>query len=93
MAQSLEDALDKIAADNDLTNIAVGRMPVGTRIVRTATVHYSGHARDGIGCSSGHSDVSIQLALMDALSKAAANRAPEIVGCDKLPDVALAEAA
>lgn len=91
--QSLEDALDKIAADNDLTSVAVGRMPVGNRVVRKAIVHYDGYARDGIGCSSGYSDVSIQLALMEALSKAAANRTPTIVGCDKLPDVALAEAA
>ena len=77
MAQvSFEEYLDKVAADNDLTNIALGRMPVGDRIVRTATVHYAGHARDGIGCSSGHSDTSVREALARAVEKAAENRTP-----------------
>ncbi|GGB14837.1 hypothetical protein GCM10011380_00310 [Sphingomonas metalli] len=84
-AGSLEAALDKIAADNGLTSVSVGRMVVGDRIVRTANVHYTGYARDGIGCSQGHSDVSIRLALTEALTKAAQNRTPEIVGADALP--------
>lgn len=77
MAQaSFEEYLDKVAADNDLTTIALGRMAVGARIVRTATVHYTGHARDGIGCSSGSSDTCVREALYEALKKAAENRTP-----------------
>lgn len=92
-ALTLEAALDKIAADNDLTNIAIGRMLVGERIVRTATVHYKGYARDGIGCDSGSSDISNDLALAQALTKAVQNRTPEIVMADPLPTLAMQVAA
>lgn len=74
--QTFEEYLDKIAADNDLTSIQLGRMPVGDRIVRTATVHYAGHTRGGICCQSGDSDTSVREALYQAIEKAQADRAP-----------------
>lgn len=82
---TLEAALDKIAADNDLTSVAVGRMKVGECIVRTAIVHYDGFARDGIGCDSGQSDTSNIEALTRALAKAVANRTPLAAPVDALP--------
>lgn len=91
MAQaSFEDYLDKVAADNDLTSIALGRMPVGDRIVRTATVHYTGHALDGIRCSSGQSADSVREALHRAIEAAQANRAPVAVMPCAVPAVELA---
>lgn len=82
---SLEAALDKIAADNDLTSVTIGRMAVGDRVVRTAMVHYKGFARDGIGCDSGQSDVSNIEALTLALAKAVENRTPLAAPVDALP--------
>lgn len=83
--QTLEAVLDKIAAENDLTTIAVARMRVGDRIVCSATVHYSGHAQNGIGCSSAHSDHSLQDALHKAIVTASENRAPVPVTPVQLP--------
>ena len=91
MAQAtFEDYLDQIAEDNDLTSIALGRMPVGDRILRTATVHYTGHALDGIRCSSGHSDTSVREALHRAIEAAQANRAPVAVMPCAVPSLELA---
>lgn len=87
---TLEEYLDKVAADNDLTTVAVGRMLVGERIVRTATVHYTGHAADGIACDSGTSDTSVREALHKAIEKAQANRAPLAVMPCAIPSLELA---
>ena len=88
MSASLEAALDAIASDNALTSVTVGRMPVGDRIIRTASVHYEGFARDGIGCSQAHSDTSIADALAKALANAVTNRTPVSVVPVSLPTLA-----
>ena len=82
---TLEAVLDRIAAENEVTTISVGRMVVGGRIVRTATVHYEGHAADGVPCDSGHSDTSIREALHKAIKNAAANRTPRAIVPVELP--------
>lgn len=87
---TFEEYLDKIAADNDLTSIAVGRMQVGERVVRTATVHYAGHANDGIRCSSGNSDDSTREALHRAIEAAQANRKPTAYVPCAIPTMELA---
>jgi hypothetical protein len=73
---TLEQQIDQIAADHGVDSIAVGRMPVGERIVWTATVHWSGFSRTGTACVHGYSDDSIQGALSDALKQVAAARVP-----------------
>ena len=89
-ARTLEAALEKIMADNDLTSIRVGIMTVGARKVRTANVHYAGHARDGINCSTEHSDHSIQDAIHKALLTAASNRTPAVTMPCTLPTLVTA---
>lgn len=80
---TLEAALDKIAADNNLTSISVGRMPVGDRMVYTANVHWEGFARSGNSCAGGNSEQSIRHALADAITAAQADRTPlDIVPCE-----------
>lgn len=74
--QTLEQALAKIAADNGLDRVDVGRMPVEDRIVFCATVHWTGFAANNIPCATGHSDKSIRHAMEAALEAAAGNRAP-----------------
>lgn len=91
MAQSLEDTLAAIAAAHNFNSVTVGRMPVDDRVVYTASVHYDGYARDGIGCEHGKSDDSIRGALNDAIEKAAKNRRPSDTDVGPIP--ALAEAA
>jgi hypothetical protein len=92
-APTLEEALAKVAADNNFTSVSVGRMPVGDRIVWTASVHFDGHARDGICCAQGCSRDSIREALHDAIVQAAANRAPLAIMPPALPALNMAEAA
>lgn len=87
---TLEAALATIAADNGLTSIAVGRRPVGERVVYTALVHYDGFAADGIPCEQGLSDVSIVDAIAQALDKAATNRAPVAVAPETVPALGIA---
>jgi hypothetical protein len=76
---TLEAALTKCAHDNDLDTIAVGRMPVGDRVVWTATVHWAGT------CAQSHSDTSIQDALGKAIEKASSLRAPTPIMPVQLP--------
>ena len=82
---TLEQSLNDVAEANDFTSVAVGRMLVGERVVWKATVHYDGHARDGIGCSGELSDHSIQDALHKAIIKAQANRTPPVIAPPVLP--------
>lgn len=81
---SLEAALDKIAADNNLTSVTVGRMPVGERVVYTANVHWDGFARGHINCTLGHG-ATIREALSEAMGKAVAERTPDAAPVDALP--------
>lgn len=73
---TLEQYLDNVAVENGFTSVSVGRMPVEERLLYTARVHYKGFARDGIGCSSEHSDHSIQDALHKTIIAATKNRTP-----------------
>ena len=82
---ALEASLDKIASDNDLTTVAVGRMPVAEDIVWTATVHWSGHSSDGNSCAGGNSRHSIQDAVHKALQQAVQKRTLIAVMPCKLP--------
>lgn len=80
---ALEQALDKIAADNNLTVISVGRMPVGDTVYWTATVHWEGFARSGNACAGANNERSLRHALADAITAAQADRTPlDIVPCE-----------
>ena len=80
---TLEQTLTQIAKDHGFTTVAVGRMPVGDRIVWTACGHWEGFSARGINCHSGHSDASIRGALDDMIREAQADRTPAVV----LPEV------
>jgi hypothetical protein len=73
---TLEAALTKCADDNDFTVVAIGRMPVGERVLWTASVHWEGHAAGGIACQHGDSEISIHEALCKAIEFAQLKRAP-----------------
>ena len=75
---SLEAALTKLAAEHNLDTISVGRMPVGKRVVWTATVHWVGYKQSGNSCAGGHSDISIADALANAIAKARQDRLADI---------------
>lgn len=81
---TLEAALDKIAADNNLTSVTVGRMPVGERVIYTANVHWAGNSRSGINCDQGHG-ATIREALSEAIGKSVINRTPITANVDALP--------
>lgn len=81
---NLEAALDKIAADNNLTSVNVGRMPVGDRVIYTANVHWDGSARSGNPCQQGHG-ATIREALCEAIKRAAFDRTPIPAPVDALP--------
>lgn len=83
--QTLESVLNRVAVDNNLTTIAVGRMQVGDRVVYHATVHYDGLARDGYNCSRINSSRSIGDALFGAIHAASANRTPVVSDEFELP--------
>lgn len=84
---ALEQALDKIAADNNLTSISVGRMPVGGATFWTATVHWDGFARSGNACASDHTETSLLDALANAIAAANSDRLPRDAIVDVLPSL------
>lgn len=73
---TLEEVLAKIAADDDLTTVTIGRMPVGDRVVYTANVHWEGFSRSH-QCASGSSEISIRHAVEAALTEATVCRQPQ----------------
>lgn len=90
-APTLEEALAKIAADNDLSTVQVGRMPLSDgRIIFTATVHWDGFARSGNACEGGSSEQSIRHALADAITAAQADRTPLDIVPIELPALGVA---
>ena len=80
---TLEQTLTQIAKDHGFTTVAVGRMPVGDRIVWTACGHWVGFSARGITCCHGHSDTSIRDALNNMIRAAQADRVSAVV----LPEV------
>ena len=80
---TLEQTLAQIAKDHGFTSVDVGRMPVGDRIVWTASGHWEGFSARGIVCQQGHSDTSIRDALDNMIRAAQADRVPAVV----LPEV------
>ena len=80
---TLEQTLAQIAKDHGFTSVDVGRMPVGDRIVWTASGHWDGFSARGITCCHGHSDTSIRDALNNMIRAAQADRVSAVV----LPEV------
>lgn len=78
-AITLEDALRKIAADNDLTNVTISVTMQFTPgpYSFSALGHYDGFAQSGIGCSRGTGE-TIAAALKDMLATARSNRTPPV---------------
>lgn len=70
---SIEDALLKIATDNDLTRVSIS---ASVRYGFNATGHYNGFARSGIECSSGTGE-TVAEALQNMLNEARINRTPD----------------
>ncbi|GAA0729880.1 hypothetical protein [Sphingomonas japonica] len=89
----LEQSLEQIATANGLSTVDVGRMPVGDRVVWTATLHWVGYSRSGNPCKSGHSNISIAEAVARALGNVAADRTPPVAEIEALPAIDMAEAA
>lgn len=76
---TIEDALLKIAADNDLTTVTICVTPQFTPGPHAfhARGHYDGPAKSGIGCSGGYG-ATVADALQAMLIEARANRVPDV---------------
>jgi hypothetical protein len=95
----IEEALEQIARDNDLTTVAVSVSihsddDGNERKHYSATVHWRGFARSGIACQMAH-EQNVREALFKAVSQAKADRTPDVTlpGAGEIITLNMAEAA
>lgn len=83
---TIEDALCKIAADHDLTVVAlsVSLDQISPDWRYSATVHWNGFSRDGNPCAPGYGP-DIHTALVNALDCAQRDRTPPVMQLPEIP--------